>query len=523
MTGTGTDRPTDATGPTAQTLATAYRAGTTGPVAELDACLARIGALDGQLGAVLTTDPWAVDAARASERRLRAGRPRSSLEGVPVLVKDNVDTAGVPTTAGSRLLSPGPAPAADAHLVSRLRRAGAVVVGKANLSEWSNFRSTRSTSGWSGVGGQTRNPHVLDRDPSGSSSGSAAAVAAGFTPVAVGTETDGSILSPAAHCGIVGMKPTLGLVSRTGIVPVSSAQDTAGPLARTVADAALLLAALAGADRADPATIPAALGRARREVRTLVDGGALGRTGSVAGNGRRLGVWRRTGDSGPGADAAAEVFEGVVHRLRGHGFVPVDVLGPPATMVADAWTALVAEFRSDLDRYLAGRRGAPVDLAAVVQGNEADPLELSRFGQELMVAALAAPTADDPVIREARRRAKATSLGWVRGWCTGPGACVAVVTASGPAALPLHWADDQVAASAPTHPATTPTGPAAASPAAVAGTPSLTLPVGTDGPLPVGLAVLGAPFGDADLLLLAAELELVVGDRVDPALLPHAP
>lgn len=257
-------------------------------------------------------------------------------------------------------------------------------------------------------------------------------------------------------------------------------------------------------------------------MRALVDGGALGRTGSGAGNGRRLGVWRRTGDPGPGADEAAEVFQDAVHRLRGHGFVPVEVVGPPAVMVTDAWTALVAESRSDLDRYLAGRRGAPVDLGAVVAGNEADPLELSRFGQELMVAALAAPPADDPVIREARRRAGAAALGWVRGWSTGPGACVAVVTASGPAALPPQWADEQNPVTTPTHPATTPTDPAAASPAAVAGTPSLTFPVGMDGPLPLGLTVLGAPFGDADLLLLAAELELVVGHRVDPALLPHA-
>lgn len=520
---------TGSTGPaTAQALATAYRAGTTDPVAELDACLGRIGALDGQLGAVLTTDPRALDAARVSARRLRAGRPRSALEGVPVLLKDNIDTAGFPTTAGSRLLSGVPSPVADAPLVARLRRAGAVVVGKANLSEWSNFRSTTSTSGWSGVGGQTRNPHVLDRDPSGSSAGSAAAVAAGYTPVAVGTETDGSILSPGAHCGIVGMKPTLGLVSRTGVVPISSAQDTAGPLARTVPDAAALLAVLAGVDRADPATATAAVRRARREVRLLVGSGALERGASGGGDGRRLAVWRRGPQTGSGADAAGEVFEDVVRRVRDRGFVPVEVEGPPVAMLGDAWTALLSEFRIDLDGYLAGRGGAPTDLAAVVAGNEADPLELSRFGQELMVAALAAPRPDDPDVREARRRARAAARGWVDGWA---GACVACVTSAGPAALPLTWADERAptttpggqAAEVPTAGGVTVTAVAAASPAAIAGTPSITFPVGSDGPLPLGLVVLGTPFGDAGLLALAAELELLVGHRIDPALLPHAP
>lgn len=514
---------------TAQELATAYRAGSTDPVAELDTCLERIGALDGQLGAVLTTDPRALDAARVSARRLRAGRPRSALEGVPVLVKDNIDTAGSPTTAGSRLLSGVPSPVADAPLVARLRRAGAVVVGKANLSEWSNFRSTTSTSGWSGVGGQTRNPHVLDRDPSGSSAGSAAAVAAGYTPVAVGTETDGSILSPGAHCGIVGMKPTVGVVSRTGVVPISGAQDTAGPLARTVPDAALLLAALAGVDRADPATTTATVRRVRREVATLVGSGQLDRGGPGGGAGRRLAVWRREPGTGPGDAAAAGVFEDVVRRVCDRGFVPVEVDGPPVAMLGDAWTALLSEFRSELDGYLAGRPGAPVDLEAVVAGNEADPLELSRFGQELLLASLAAPRADHPDVRGARRRARAAARGWVDSWAGGPGACVACLASAGPAALPLRWADEQAATpegatgNVPTAGGVTVTSVAAASPAAIAGTPSITFPVGSDGPLPLGLVVLGAPLGDAGLLALAAELEVLVGHRVDPALLPHSP
>lgn len=518
-------------------LAAAYRATSSDPVAELDACLARIAAVDGQLGAVLAIDARVLDAARASERRLRTGRPRSPLEGVPVLLKDNVETATMPTTAGSRLLAGIPNPAVDAPLVVRLRRAGALVIGKVNLSEWSNFRSTSSTSGWSGVGGQTRNPHVLDRDPSGSSSGSAAAVAAGLAPLAVGTETDGSILSPAANCGIVGVKPTLGLVSRAGIVPVTAEQDTAGPMARTVADAAEMLAVLAGADRADPATGTGAAGRARRELAALVAEGSGDRAGAGQPRGRRIGVWRpRDGaesngadagsdGSGPRAETARAGFESVLDRLGGAGFVLVDVAAPPIELVAASWTAMVSEFRRDLDRYLGGRRGAPANLEQVVEDNLADPLELSRFGQELMLAALKAPRADSAEIRDARERARAAARGWVSGWADGPGACVAVVASGGPVASPLVYAEPAPGSRSDAGAGASSALPeggriAAWSPAAVAGSPSVTIPVGVDGPLPLGLTVLGPRFADANLLRLAAELESLVGDRIDPEFLP---
>src|SRR5216684_8605270 len=214
--------------------------------------LQRIDRLNPALHAVITVNLDAPAEAAARDAARAADGPRGPLDGIPVLVKDNIQVAGMPTTAGSpALLSAEPG---DAFLVSRLRAAGAVIIGKANLSEWANFRSTHSTSGWSTLGGQTANPYALDRNPSGSSSGSAAGVAAGMALLAVGTETDGSILCPASACGIVGLKPTLGLVSRAGIVPISSAQDTAGPMARTVADAAALLNVMAGEDPADPAT-----------------------------------------------------------------------------------------------------------------------------------------------------------------------------------------------------------------------------------------------------------------------------
>ena len=233
-------------------------AGTTTSAEVTAALLGRIEAIDRggpRLRAVLSVNDRALDEAAVLDTERRAGHTRGPLHGIPILIKDNIDTAGtLGTTAGSLALS-GPPPAVDARLVAQLREAGAIILGKTNLSEWANFRGRPSSSGWSAAGGQTRNPFALDRTPGGSSSGSAAGVVAGLAPIAIGTETDGSILCPSAACGIVGLKPTVGLVSRTGIVPISSSQDTAGPMARSVADAALLLDALtaAPADPADPA------------------------------------------------------------------------------------------------------------------------------------------------------------------------------------------------------------------------------------------------------------------------------
>ena len=275
---------------TVANLAAAFSAGTV-TAAELTALyLTRIDSLNPALRAVITVGPQAVAEAEASDTRRAAGAGAGlgSLEGIPVLVKDNIAADRLPATAGSPALAA--AAAADAFLVARLRAAGAVVLGKANLSEWANFRSRPSSSGLSTLGGQAVNPHGSGRSPSGSSSGSAVAVAAGLAPLAVGTETDGSIVSPAGACGVVGIKPTVGLVSRAGIVPISAAQDTAGPMAMTVADAAVLLTAIAGADPADPAT-DAAAGNAC-DYTAYLDPAALA--------GARLGVWRAGSDgAGP--------------------------------------------------------------------------------------------------------------------------------------------------------------------------------------------------------------------------------
>lgn len=478
---------------TATELAAAYRSGTADPVEITRALIDRIGGLDGQVNAVLIVSPSALPDAADSAVRLRAGEPRSPLEGVPVLLKDNVDTVDLPTTAGSRLLLDS-RPLRDAALVGRLRAGGAVVLGKTNLSEWSNFRSTEAVSGWSGVGGQTRNPHVLDRNPSGSSAGSAAAVAAGFAPLAIGTETNGSILSPGAHCGVVGLKPTVGLVPGAGIVPITGAQDTAGPMTRSVTDAAALLAVLAGRPL-DPAAVSA------HPV---------------------LGWWRPVpvADAEPaaGGGLVLDHFDRCLALLADAGVELVEVPAPPESEINEvASRAMVSEAGRDLTAYLAGRPGAPPDLAALIAGDEADAIELSVFGHERFTEILAAPPADDPAVRAARQLAFGLATSWLdsvlRGGAGGGAVPLAVLTPTCGPARPIGHANESGAFTT-------------YSTAAVAGTPSVTVPVGTvgaSGVLPVGLTLCGARGFDARLLGLAALVEATVGRVVTPGFLPTLP
>jgi amidase len=421
----------------------ALSAGACSAVELLDECLARITAGNGRIAAVGRTDPTAREhAATSDQRRAESGTARP-LEGIPVLIKDNIAVTGMPTTAGSRALASSSPP--DAALVTRLRAAGAVIVGKANLSEWANFRSTHSTSGWSALGGQVRNPYVLECNPSGSSSGSAAAVAAGFVPLAVGTETDGSIVSPAGCCGVVGYKPAVGAAPTTGIVPVSCAQDTAGPIARTVADAALLAAVLSG-------TPPA---------RLAVD--AL--------RGARIGIWRPAG-----ADPVAGVFDASVDAIRGAGAQTVEVAIDAASVGEDEMPAMIAEFRAGIDAYLAHTPGAEVrSLAELVEFNRADDVELSRFGQELFELALDAPPLSAPEHRERRARATRTARGLIDDPLRGHRLDEIVAPTNGPAWRIDYGTGDVV-------------GTSSSCPAAVAGYPSITVPAGHVGPLPVGLS-----------------------------------
>ncbi|HZV85284.1 MAG TPA: amidase family protein, partial [Brevundimonas sp.] len=342
-------------------------------------------------------DPWNSLIAVAGRRVLPAPGvdAGSGLVGTPVLLKDNIETADLPTTAGSLALSRN-APGRDAPLVTRLRDAGAVIVGKANLSEWANIRSTNSISGWSAVGGQTLNPYDSARTPCGSSSGSAVAVAVGLAPVAIGTETDGSITCPASVNGVVGFKPTVGLVSRTHIVPISHSQDTAGPIATTVEHAAIVLTAIAGSDPADPATAEA---DARKvDYRAALDANSL--------SGARLGVLRFL-VSNYSAEAQSE-FERALTALRAAGAEIVEITEPPADFRSlGGWEiqVLMSELKHDLNAYLASTDPVQVPtrtLSDLIAFNEGEPRETELFGQELFLRAEATGGLDEPVYVEAR-------------------------------------------------------------------------------------------------------------------------
>ena len=356
--------------------------------------LARIQRLNPRLHAVITTSRTALADARAADRARRRGQ-RKPLLGIPMIVKDNVDTTGMPTTAGSLALAGSTPP--DAFLVRRLKAQGALVIAKANLSEWANYRSTKSTSGWSAVGGQTNNPYVLDRNPCGSSSGSAVSAASDLATVAIGTETDGSIVCPSGQNGVVGIKPTLGLVSRSGVVPISAEQDTAGPIARSTTDAAVVLGALTGVDPADPAT-SAQRGHVSRFV-TAVRRHAL--------RGARIGVWRK-GNFGL-SKPTDRVMRRTIRKLRRLGAKIVD----PANIAIDAAydpenTALQYEFKHDIAQYLQRWTvpSYPRTLADLIAFNTAHAsTELKYFGQDVFTDAQARGALTDPAYVKARHDA----------------------------------------------------------------------------------------------------------------------
>ncbi|MDA8371664.1 MAG: amidase family protein [Nocardiopsaceae bacterium] len=455
-----------------------------------EAYLERIRALNPLLRAVLFVDPTALDQARASDRRRRDGQCAGPLDGIPVLVKDSVETAGLGTTAGSLALR-GVPPARDAELVRRLRNAGAVILGKTNLSEWSNFRSADSVSGWSAVGGQTVNPHVLDRSPGGSSSGSTAGVAAALAQVAIGTETDGSIIGPAGMAGVVGCKPTLGLVSRSGIVPISAEQDTPGPIARNTTDAALALSVLQGRDPADPATraLPA-------------DGGVHGfppRSGAL--RGARIGLWQTPAAGDPVQQVLAKSAE----LLRQEGAEVIDVDLPYQQLIGELHlSVLLGEFRRDIHAYLGGRAGGPRDLAGLIEYTSSDPRERACFdGQELFRLALAAPDPRSPQHR-ARRAELADYARRSIDEVLAAHQLSAIATVSNPVAWRIESGDEK----GPLMSTTTP--------AAVAGYPSVTVPAGFVGPLPVGLSLIAGRWADARVLALAHGFEQAADARRPP-------
>jgi amidase len=461
------------------------------------AFLARIAELDDSgptLNAVIELAPDAVATAQAlDERRARSG-PVGPLHGVPVLLKASIDTAdALATSAGSLALADHHAEN-DAPLVARLRAAGAVIIGKANLSEWANFRSTRSTSGWSSLGGQTRNPYVLDRSPCGSSSGSAVAVAARLVPLAIGTETDGSIVCPAAVNGVVGVKPTLGLVSARGIVPIARSQDTPGPFARTVADAALLLRAMEA---------PSASGRGA--ARSAEVGSAAERAGLA---GERIGVLR--GWEGPSRDRALDAsFESSLGLLLSTGAELVD----PVTVVPDSAVrsaeldVLLHEFRIQIEEYLRGVRNGPRSLDELIAFNAAHAANVMPFfGQELFVAAQKTTGLDAPSYRDALATIGAFRARLAEAFASQRlAAIVAPVTAR--AWVVDTAAGDRIEIGSSTI-------------AAVAGYPSVAVPAALIDELPVAIAFIGQPGDDRHLLAIAAAFEAARGDFPAPRFLP---
>jgi amidase len=466
--------------------------------------LARIEAIDRSgpsLHSVIETNPDALEIADRLDAERKSRGPRGPLHGIPILLKDNIATADrMMTTAGSLALV-GATPPKDAFIVARLRDAGAVILGKTNLSEWANFRSTHSTSGWSGRGGQTRNPYALDRNPSGSSSGSGAAIAANLAAAAVGTETDGSVVSPSNNNSLVGIKPTLGLLSRSGIVPIAHSQDTAGPMTRTVADAALLLGAMGGVDADDSATRDSGR-KGSRDFTKALDANGL--------RGARIGVVRnRLFGSNPAADRIAEV---AIAEMKKHGAVIVDPANIPTLGKFDdsEFEVLLYEFKADLNKYLS-RLGpaAPVhSLKDVIAFNDAHKdEELRYFGQEIMLTA----EKKGALTSVAYKRALAKNLRMARtlgidAVMTKYNLDALVAPTGGPA-----WLIDLVNGDGGTSSL-----PAPSSVAAVAGYPHITVPAGYFGGLPVGLSFIGRAWSEPTLIKLAYAYEQATRHRRPP-------
>jgi len=477
---------------------TELQQGATSSEALVTLYLRRINLIEKTIGlnSIIALNPHALDDARARDAERKAGHVRGPLHGTPILLKDNIesddDTA---TTAGSLALKDNISHR-DAPLVKRLKDAGAVILGKTNLSEWANSRSTQSVSGWSGIGGLVKNPYALDRSACGSSSGSGAAVAASLASAAVGTETDGSVTCPASVQGLVGLKPTVGLVSRTHIVPISHSQDTAGPMGRSVEDVAALLGAMAGSDPADPATLDAD----RRKTDYL---GGL-KPDALAG--KRIGVVRddlsKTTSIGP-------IYAAALDRLRAAGAVLVEISLPRVDVDADETLVMGTELKADMNAYLSSTPKTVTSrtLADLIAFDKANPREMSLFAQETFEQAQAAKGLNDPAYKEARRRSMTAARAAIDDTLAKDGLDAIVLPTVGPAWRVDVVDGDHYSGISTTLPA-------------VAGYPHLTVPMGQVRGLPVGLSFWGPQWSDARLLAFGYAFQHMGAGFVPPTYAP---
>ncbi|MGF6495109.1 amidase [Luteibacter sp. 621] len=488
------------------TLKKAYARGELTPTGMTQLFLDRIATIDKagpRVNAVLETNPDALAIAGKT-----SGKGKGLLAGIPILLKDNIDTGDrMQTTAGSLALAGSTAPK-DSAVAARLRKAGAVILGKANLSEWANIRSNHATSGWTARAGLTLNPYVLDRNACGSSAGSGSAVAAGLVTVAIGSETDGSIICPASMTGLVGIKPTVGLVSRTGIIPISHSQDTAGPMARSVADAATVLSAIAGSDPSDPATKDA--DKHATDYTKFLDPNAL--------RGKRIGIVRQLAGIEPNADAA---LEKTIVLLKAQGATVVDNVEIPhlKELSEHELDVMLYEFKHDIAAYLATRPNQPMKtLADLIAFNEAHKdQEMPWFGQELFLMAQEKGDLDDPKYKEIVEKNKRLA---------GPeGIDAALAKDQLDALLAPSWGPafvndlvlgDHVVSGDPT------VGGVSA-PAAISGYPSITLPVAFAHELPVGVVFFGAKWSEPTLIAIAYGVEQKANAFQRPKFLPTLP
>lgn len=458
----------------------------------------RIAALDTggpQLNSILEINADALDTASELDRERAQGNVRGPLHGIPILLKDSIDTADqMETTAGSLALL-GSKPLQDATVVAKLREAGAIILGKTGMSEWSNFRGAGASSGWSARGGQVRNPYVTDRSPSGSSSGSGTAISANLAAAALGVETNGSIIFPAAATGIVGIKPSLGLTSRAGVIPISHSQDSVGPMTRTVADTAAVLTAIAGADSRDPATTDA---QNTGDYTQYLDPDGL--------NGARIGVARELFGFFPAVDA---VIEDALVAMQNAGATIVDHVTLPNLWEIEGswaeWEVNFYEFRPDLEAYLAGRsEGSPRTLEEIIQFNwdHAD-VELQWFGQEYFLAAAERGSLDDPAYLWALETSRDGSRAQLDAALDGND-LDALVAPSGGLPWPINLSSgDQSMGITP-------------SPAARAGYPLITVPAGFAGSLPTGITFMGRLWAEPTLIKLASGFEAISRARRAP-------